>query len=134
MRLDHILIRASDLAAMRDFFVDVIGFVEGPRPPFPFPGCWLYGDGRPQIHLVSAAANDAQRGHLGTAAAGTSGAVDHVAVQGADYPALIDRLRQQRSPFIERHLPAEGHLQIFVSGPDGVKVEMLFPATIQQAL
>ena len=35
--LDHFNIRARDMDAMRDFFVDVIGLTVGDRPNFPFP-------------------------------------------------------------------------------------------------
>ncbi len=48
--LDHINIRCRDLAATRDFLVAVLGLEDGFRPPFDFPGNWLYLDGRPIIH------------------------------------------------------------------------------------
>ena len=46
-RLDQYCIRTTDLdKTLHFFYTDVIGFVSGPRPPFTFPGCWLYnGEG-----------------------------------------------------------------------------------------
>jgi hypothetical protein len=33
------------------FYEDVLGFVNGPRPQFNFPGAWLYSAGHPVLHL-----------------------------------------------------------------------------------
>jgi catechol 2,3-dioxygenase-like lactoylglutathione lyase family enzyme len=48
MRITHIdhyniRLKPSDLKAIRDFYVNVIGLTEGARPYFKFPGYWLYG-------------------------------------------------------------------------------------------
>ncbi|MET0248326.1 MAG: hypothetical protein ABW164_01205 [Sphingobium sp.] len=50
MQLNHLLDIAADMSAMRDFFVDVMGFEDGPRPPFSFSGHWLYIEGKTWIH------------------------------------------------------------------------------------
>ena len=39
--INHYFVRANDLKATRDFYVNVLGFEEMPRPNFPFPGYWL---------------------------------------------------------------------------------------------
>ena len=36
--LDHYTILVADPTATRDFYVDVLGWAEGPRPPFDFSG------------------------------------------------------------------------------------------------
>ena len=41
-RLDHCSIRTTKLAETQRFYETVMGFAPGPRPPFPFPGVWLY--------------------------------------------------------------------------------------------
>jgi len=43
---------ATELLALRDFYRDVLGFAEGPRPPFRSKGYWLYVDGAPLLHLT----------------------------------------------------------------------------------
>ena len=42
LTLNHYSIRTTDMAATERFYVDVLGLTVGPRPPFPFPGLWLY--------------------------------------------------------------------------------------------
>lgn len=44
-KLAHFSIRTTDMEATRRFYVDVMGFREGFRPPFQFPGIWLYQGG-----------------------------------------------------------------------------------------
>lgn len=126
MQLNHLLILAQDLPAVRRFFVDAIGLEDGPRPPFPFPGAWLYSEGRPLIHLAAADNDPRRSAYLGERNAG-GGAIDHLALTGADFDALIARLDRLGIEYAKRAVPLEGHVQIFVPGPEGLKVEMLFP-------
>ena len=46
-KLAHFSVRTTALDASRRFYCNVLGFQEGFRPPFDFPGIWLYrgGDG-----------------------------------------------------------------------------------------
>ncbi|HYU39054.1 MAG TPA: VOC family protein [Acidimicrobiia bacterium] len=46
----HVAISVTDLDAARDFYCDVLGFEELPRPDFGFPGLWLRV-GSLQLHL-----------------------------------------------------------------------------------
>ena len=39
--LEHFLIQTRDVAATRDWYVNTLGFEEGPHPDFKFPVCWL---------------------------------------------------------------------------------------------
>ena len=116
MRLNHLLVVTDDLQAMLRFFVQVIGLEEGRRPPFPFPGHWLYSEGTALIHLAQASVEPGDRRRESAVV------IDHLAIEGADLAVIRDRLRALR-------VPVEGHLQIFVPGPEGVKVEFLFPLT-----
>lgn len=45
-RLDHYSIRTLDIEAARRFYTGVMGFEVGFRPPFNFPGLWLYNGAR----------------------------------------------------------------------------------------
>lgn len=123
MRLNHLLVVADDLQAMRRFFVQVIGLEDGPRPPFPFAGHWLYSEGAALIHLAQASAEPGDR------QVKPAGVIDHLAIQGADLAVTRERLAAVGVEHFERRVPVEGHLQIFVPGPEGVKVEFLFPLT-----
>ncbi len=50
--LDHVNIQTRQLSVMVDWYRDVLGLSEGPRPDFPFPGAWMYAGDRPIVHLV----------------------------------------------------------------------------------
>ena len=54
---------------------DVLGFVNGPRPPFNFPGAWLYSAGHPVLHLNGISHTDKQQRD-------DSGVIDHIAFGG----------------------------------------------------
>jgi lactoylglutathione lyase len=118
MQLDHVLICTPDLQAMEEFFVQVLQLEKGPRPPFSFPGSWLYSEGRPVIHLAE------------TADRGPGGAIDHIAFCGDDYRALLDRLERTGLPFYEHTIPGSRDHQVFVPGPAGIKLEISFAGGI----
>src|SRR5690242_12057432 len=72
--LHHVNLRGSpaQIRGMRDFYCNVLGLREGPRPPFISAGAWLYAGKSPLVHLVE----DPSASH----ASGSQGpAVDHVA-------------------------------------------------------
>lgn len=129
MRMNHILVLSDDMTAMRDFFVDAIGLEDGPRPPFPFPGHWLYSEGEPLIHLAARGEDGRRAAYLGMARGTGSGAVDHVAFSGLDLADTQSRLDRAGSRYTVRRVPADGHTQLFVEGPEGLKIELLFPLT-----
>lgn len=127
--LDHFNLRPENLDGMRDFFVDVIGLTEGDRPSFKFSGYWLYGDegSGAVVHLVG---RDRERnyvsGHGADDSSGT-GVVDHLAFRGGDAEGLLARLDEQGVEYTKRELPNGAAKQIFVKGPEGVVVEVVFP-------
>jgi len=116
MKLNHVLVLTSDLQAMRSFWINVIGLREGWRPDFPFAGLWLYFDEKPLIHIAE---------QLGVTF--THGAISHVALEGANYKELLSRCQQFNQTYTEKNVPQSGERQVFLSGPDGLTVEMLFP-------
>lgn len=123
MRIDHVLVRARDLEAMCAFFTRGIGLEVGPRPNFAFPGYWLYAEGVPVIHLRDA-------GDAAPATGNDQGwPVDHIAFSGDDYAALVRRLEENGVTFAERLVPGGEVHQVFASGPEGVRVEVQFPAS-----
>jgi catechol 2,3-dioxygenase-like lactoylglutathione lyase family enzyme len=119
-RLDHVNIRTHDLEATRDFYVDVLGLREGDRPPFPFPGLWLYDDTVAVIHVIGLSAADPR-------VAG-SGTIDHVAFRVAGLGAMRERIRRAGLPSREAIVPRSGEAQIFVDDPNGVTIELNFAA------
>ncbi len=55
LSINHFNLRADSALTrrLRDFYVDVVGMTEGWRPPFDFPGHWLYLGDQPVLHLVA---------------------------------------------------------------------------------
>ena len=49
--LDHYNVSTRKLEETVHFYENVLGFTNGPRPPFNFPGAWLYSSGHPVLHL-----------------------------------------------------------------------------------
>jgi glyoxylase I family protein len=47
----HVAIAVTDLAAAHDFYCDVLGFTDLPRPDFGIPGMWLQV-GDLQLHFI----------------------------------------------------------------------------------
>src|SRR5262249_24880408 len=51
--LHHVAINVTDLERSKQFYRDVLGLEEIPRPPFPFPGAWFQvGVTGQQVHLI----------------------------------------------------------------------------------
>ena len=123
MKLNHILVLTADLSAMKYFWTKIVGLHVGDRPPFPFKGVWIYSDEKPLIHIAERATSE-----FG------NGAIAHVALEGADYKALLERLVNNTYVYTEKVVPLSGERQVFIVGPDGLIVEMLFPLNEQQNL
>ena len=115
-RLDHFLIVTADLEATREFYTRVLGLAVGPRPPFTFPGYWLYAGDIACVHL---AASD-REGLAGGAA------VDHLAFAASDLAGTRARLREHGIEARERTVPGLGLTQLFVRDPNGVAIELSF--------
>jgi catechol 2,3-dioxygenase-like lactoylglutathione lyase family enzyme len=132
MRLDHYSIRTPRLDETRRFYADILDMHEGPRPPFPFPGAWMYSGDTAMVHLVGYDPNDAEGlksylGDKGTSSDGT-GTIDHVAFAVTGLDATLTRLRAAKLAFRERTVPNLGLHQVFVEDPNGVTLELNFPA------
>ncbi|MBE9557096.1 MAG: VOC family protein [Proteobacteria bacterium] len=131
-RLDHFSIRTADVEKTRDFFVMVLGLTDGERPPFNFPGAWLYCAGKPVVHIIGIDPNDKSGlvDYLGDGdeeAPTGSGAVDHLAFMAEDLNATRALLEQAGVATREREVPLLGLRQIFMEDPNGVTIELNFP-------
>jgi catechol 2,3-dioxygenase-like lactoylglutathione lyase family enzyme len=51
--LDHYNVSTRKLHETVHFYENVLGFTNGPRPPFNFPGAWLYSSGHPVLHSTT---------------------------------------------------------------------------------
>ena len=114
--LDHYTLRTADLDAAVDFYVEVLGLRNGERPAFAFPGAWLYCGDAPVVHLV---------GVEGEVEAGT-GPIDHIAFRASDLDAYAKRLTERSIPFERRQVPGRPLRQLFLTDPNGVRIELNF--------
>lgn len=132
-KLAHYAVRAKDLEASRRFYEDILQLRAGRRPAFPFPGIWLYLDDDESefgvVHLVGEGAGASHYLGAGPATASAdTGLLDHIAFLADDWPALRERCRAAGLAYVERAVPGLGLMQIFVTDPSGVTVELNFPA------
>ena len=131
--LDHYSIRTLKLDETRAFYVDALGLQAGPRPPFKFPGVWLYRGDKAIVHVVGidpenpAATTDylGIKGELDVVGTGT---LDHVAFLATGLAAMRGRLHEMGVEIRERAVPDLGLHQLFVEDPNGVTIELNYPA------
>lgn len=112
--LDHVNIASADMKAMRDFFVEVLGFEDGPRPQFGFAGHWLYAGGRAIVHLQEA---------VGDVAPSRKSALNHAAFDVDQIDAIMAELKRRGVAFRERAAPEIALRQIFFD-ITGVTIEL----------
>jgi catechol 2,3-dioxygenase-like lactoylglutathione lyase family enzyme len=136
-RFEHVLVLSDKVKATRDFYVKVLGLKEGYRPPFPFPGHWLYLGTTPCIHLAGKMANAGQRYYLEqkdhSAANGGTGAIDHIAFVANDLKGTIRKLKRHKLALRERLVPEQNMVQVFFKDPNEITIELNFPVAQQKA-
>jgi catechol 2,3-dioxygenase-like lactoylglutathione lyase family enzyme len=101
-------------------FEDVMGMKVGPRPPFPFPGVWLYGEGeQAMVHAVSDPSLSAATGEM---------RMGHLAFR-SDEPAsrVLERVKRSGLPHKVAVVPQADIAQIFVLLPGGIVIELNVP-------
>ena len=132
-KLDHCSIRTSNLAETERFYTHVLGLQVGPRPEFKFPGIWLYNAGQAVVHVVGIDRDNPQPlidylGEKALADATDSGSIDHIAFVAADLAGMKARFTAAGQPFRERLVPGMNLAQLFVDDPNGITIELNFPA------
>lgn len=143
-KLDHFSIRTLDIEASRRFYTEVMGFTVGFRPPFKFPGLWLYNGAQyPEttgvVHIIGIDRNDPQglKDYLGDRDLDTlngTGTVDHMAFAATGLAEMQARLKHHGLAFRERTVPSLNLHQVFFEDPSGVTIELNYPGTeVRQA-
>jgi len=120
--MNHFTILTDDLPATLAFYEEHLNLKPGARPPFTFPGAWLYADGGrgkdPILHIV--AGKDKQRL--------VKGVIDHMAFSGEDLAGAVAKLKAKGIEYELRQLPAYGTWQLFFHDPNSAKIEIDFDA------
>jgi catechol 2,3-dioxygenase-like lactoylglutathione lyase family enzyme len=114
--MNHFTVLAQDLDATKAFYIDLLGFTDGPRPPFDFPGAWLYIGDQAVLHIVSG----------GPVPDPPAGALDHVALSASDLGGTVARLKAHKIGYDLRRQAGDGPWQLFFHDPNGAKLELDF--------
>jgi len=118
--MNHFNILTDRLEETVAFYAEHLDLAPGARPPFTFPGAWLYADGGrgkdPILHVVAGV--DPKRL--------VKGVIDHMAFSGKGLAQAVARLKQRGIHYELRRLPAYGTWQLFFHDPNGAKVEIDF--------
>ena len=117
--LDHYNVSTRKLKETVKFYEDVLGFENGPRPPFNFPGAWLYSSGHPVLHLNDISQTDRQQRD-------DSGVIDHVAFGSRGFAAMKQHLTGKGVEFRVNDVPNSTRKQIFLRDPNNVEIELNF--------
>ena len=120
--MNHFTILTDDLPATLAFYEEHLDLRAGARPPFSFPGAWLYADGgrgaEPILHVVAGIGRERL----------VRGVIDHMAFSGRGLAAAVAKLKAKGVPHELRRLPGYGTWQLFFHDPNGAKVEIDFDA------
>ncbi len=118
--MNHFTILTDDLPATLAFYEEHLNLKPGARPPFTFPGAWLYADGgkgsQPILHIIAGV----EKRRL------VKGVIDHMAFSGDGLAAAVAKLKQKNVPIELRKQVGSGTWQLFFSDPNGAKVEIDF--------
>lgn len=119
MKLEHYNIRGKlpFLEEVRDFYVNVLGLENGPRPDTPVRGFWLYHGSRPVVHLAESGTrpDPVRPSHL-----------DHIAFACDDFEGMRRRLEQAAVPHDINRIPSADLTQVFLRDPAGIRLELNF--------
>ena len=124
--LDHYNVSTRKLGDTVRFYEDVLGLVNGPRPPFDFPGAWLYSEGHPVLHLNDISPTDKQQ-------PADSGVIDHIAFGSRGFEAMKQHLAQKAVSFRVNVVPNSSRRQIFLTDPNNVLIELNYDVGKEQA-
>ena len=117
--LDHYNVSTRNLRDTVRFYEEVLGLVNGPRPPFDFPGAWLYSEGHPVLHLNDISPTDKPQRP-------DSGVIDHIAIGSRGFEAIKQHLTRKGVPFRANEVPNSTRRQIFLTDPNNVLIELNF--------
>jgi catechol 2,3-dioxygenase-like lactoylglutathione lyase family enzyme len=124
--LDHYNVSTRKLKETVQFYEDVLGFKNGPRPQFDFPGAWLYSGSQPVLHLNDIAHTDRQQ-------PADSGVIDHVAFGSRGFEAMKKHLNGKGVPYRVNQVPNSTRWQIFFRDPNNVEIELNFETKNEMA-
>ncbi len=133
--LEHFLVVAQDYEATVQWYIDNLGFEKGPHPDFgaDIEVTWLYLGARDIIHIVPRRPDDPPAPKLDPNAtpkqiAQGSRPIHHIAFRAANRVEMTDRFKEKGITYLEQQASKQDLYQVFVRDPNGITVELNFPA------
>ena len=127
-RLDHVNVQTLKLAETVAFYRDVTGLEQRDPPGLdPKPVQWMHGaDGHALLHISTVGSLLADGD--GFQEGGKTGAVHHVALNCWGHDAMVKTLEGHGLTYRLNHVQVIDLKQIFVEDPNGVLLELNYPA------
>ena len=114
--MNHFTILTDQLDETVNFYRDLLGLEPGDRPPFNFPGAWLYADGAAVLHVIAGRALPQDR----------AGVIDHMAFSATGLVDTVKKLKARGIEYSLRRVDESNPWQLFFHDPCGAKVELDF--------
>lgn len=114
--MNHFTILTDDVPRTVQFYGDLLGLTDGPRPPLGFPGAWLYAGSQAVLHVVGGRPRDELK----------AGVIDHMAFSAMGLASTLAALDAKRVEYRCRQQTGSGVWQVFFHDPNGAKVELDF--------
>ena len=114
--MNHFTILTDDVPRTVQFYSDLLGLTDGPRPALSFPGAWLYAASEPILHVVGARPRSELK----------AGVIDHMAFSASGLVATLSALDAKSIEYQCRRQTGSGVWQVFFHDPNGAKVELDF--------
>ena len=124
LSLGHVTVRSADSARTESFYCDLLCMRVGPRPAIAIPGRWLYVGQEAVLHVLPRN-TDAPNDDVPV--------VDHFALRASDRAGLERRLKAVGQPFESRRLANGDTWQIFLTDPNGARVELCYAPNLPTA-
>lgn len=123
--MNHFTILTDDLEGTLAFYAEYLDLHPGRRPPFKFPGAWLYArDGQdPILHVIAGREKEDL----------VKGVIDHMAFSGRDLKSMVQKLKARGIEYDLRRLPDYGTWQLFFTDPNNARIELDFEPAEQAA-
>ena len=109
-RLDHVNIRTANLEDMTAWYEEVLGFKAGWRPPFAFPGAWLYAGNDAVVHLIGVDRSPGMADDL---------QLEHFAFTATDMDGFVAGLERLEVPYRIANVPDTDLVQVNLHDRDG---------------
>ena len=115
-RLEHVNIHTANVDRLIEWYDRVLGMKAGWRPPFQFPGAWLYASDKPAVHVVGL---DKQPETSGLR-------IEHFAFSASGLKEFMGRLEREKQKYDARRVPGTDEVQVNIWDPDGNHIHIDF--------